>query len=557
MPEDNELERSFKEHSDKLSCSNTLKVPFDMRCDFVKSTEACQKFGHINYIMFLECGPMRDTRFEEVMACVGLAVIFVYYLLCVAIVADQFPALKAMAKKMHMSEHLAGVTLLAFGNSTSDILGHIQNSPLGILFTFMMANAIFITLISGGLVCLLWPTQLPKYETVRTLLFFLLGVMTAEYFFLTGNYFSRGECAGILSIYIVYLSIEIIEGYLEKSAANKALNIVETRSRATVTRDTMLRRVTITSIGSKERAERNTVNTNATRLVDYRAANPKNEFLFADFVETMQPIDPDFWRNSGNAVRIALIMLSPLMLIFLLVIPMVNLERRRHGWSKLLNSVQIVITPFYVSCIFLDIQGLIIYYQLCVTVPLAVLVFQNSRTDIPPPFHFGFVILSTVGCIAMLYVCTTEMEEILQVVGMIIGLSSDFLAATISCWGASICTIIINVILAQHGYAAMAIAASYAGPFFSFIMSIGGLPLYRHITQTYATSHSSYYLTAYIFLVISLSSSLIWSLLFNFYGRRSVGIYNILIYILYIIYCVLCEKEIIHSYAIERVIEVV
>lgn len=180
---------------------------------------------------------------------------------------------------------------------------------------------------------------------------------------------------------------------------------------------------------------------------------------------------------------------------------------------------------------------------------------------------------------SMQYVCTTEMEEILQVCGMILGLSSDFISASISCWGSSFCTIVTNVILAQHGYAAMAIAASYAGPFFSefirlvihdivhliaslfeylgFVMAVGCLPLYRHIMSIYVTSHCSYYLVAYIFLMISLSSSLIWCLLFNFYGRRSVGIFNILIYILYVIYCVLCELEIIHSYAVETVINVV
>ncbi|XP_034475921.1 mitochondrial sodium/calcium exchanger protein-like [Drosophila innubila] len=559
MPENNELEISFKKHYEQLDCSNVMKVPFNMRCDFVMTTTDCQHFGYANYMNFLECGSGRISRFQETLACVGLAIIFIYYISCLAIVADQFysPALKAMAKKLHLSEHLAGVTLLAFGNSTSDILGNIQNSPIGIIFTYMMSNAILITLISGGLVCLLWPTQLPKYETVRTLLFFLLGTMTAEYFYYTQDYFSMLECVGMIFIYIIYLCIEIIEGYFER-AANSAMVILDTRFRPTATRETVYRRVTISSIGSTDRKERTTINTNVTRLVDYRVTNPKNEDLFEGFVQAIQPIDPDYWRNSGYTIRIALIMLSPLMFIFLLLIPMVNLGRRRHGWSKLLNCAHIVITPMFMSiAIMLYKITPLIFYQLCITVPLAIIAFKNSRTDIPPSYHFGFVILGTLGCITVQYVCTTEMEEILQVCGMILGLSRDFISATISCWGASICTIVINVILAQHGYAAMAIAASYAGPFFSFIMAIGCLPLYRHIMNTYVTSHCSYYPVAYIFLMISLSSSLIWCLLFNFYGRRSVGIFNIMIYILYNIYCVLCEMEIIHSYAEETVIDIV
>lgn len=91
------------------------------------------------------------------------------------------PALKATAKKLNMSEHLAGVTLLAFGNSTSDLIGYMKSSGISTLFTYMVSNAIFITLISGGLVCVLCPTHFLQFETMRTMLFFILTVMITEY----------------------------------------------------------------------------------------------------------------------------------------------------------------------------------------------------------------------------------------------------------------------------------------------------------------------------------------------------------------------------------------
>ncbi|KAH8299376.1 hypothetical protein KR044_000731, partial [Drosophila immigrans] len=501
------------------------------------------------------------------------------------------PALKATAKKMHMSEHLAGVTLLAFGNSTSDFLGQLQNSHLDQIFTYMLANAILITLISGGLVCYLWPTQLPKYETVRTLLFFMLGAVSVEYMFNTDSSLTIHECmvslAVIICIYIIYLLIEIIEGYIEKRA-DRAIVILERRGQYSQRRTT-LRRSTI-RISNQEKKERLTINDNVTRNVDYRTTNSKNANLFDGFVETIQPIEEEQWHNCGLAVRVGLLILAPLQLLFLLLIPIVDLERKRHGWSKLLNCIQIVVTPMYVTGIgeclseeassskyFTLISSSVFFrttpfmvYEVCITIPIAIAVFLHSRTDIPPAYHFvndqfdrlecdtnysllqqGFVILSYIGSILLLYICTIEMNEILQVIGLILGLSTEFIAATISCWGSSICTIVINVILAQHGYGAMAIAASYAGPFFSFIMAMGILPSYRHIMGTYEGVATSYYLLAYVFLIISLTSSLIWSLLFNFYGRRSVGIYNIIIYMLYIVFCTLAEVEFIHSYAVD------
>lgn len=127
-----------------------------------------------------------------------------------------------------------------------------------------------------------------------------------------------------------------------------------------------------------------------------------------------------------------------------------------------------------------------VVYQLAFTVPLAIIIFKNSRNDLPPKYHFVsvfvdspmdhlvivvprqlYVFLSAGGSIIMLYVLIAEMNEILKVVAMIFGLSNSFVAATISCWGSSVCTVVINAILASHGYASMAFTASYAGPFFS------------------------------------------------------------------------------------------
>ncbi|KAH8394855.1 hypothetical protein KR222_008058, partial [Zaprionus bogoriensis] len=494
------------------------------------------------------------------------------------------PALKATAKKLHMSEHLAGVTLLAFGNSTSDLIAYMKSSGMSTLFTYMVSNAIFITLISGGLVCVLWPTQLHKYETVRTMLFFILSVIAVEFMLVDTSISTKESTCNVsmlyypsvfvLCMYVLYLGITIAEDFME--AADSVI-ILETKGRRSNLSSNLFSRATIMR-GTTQHRDLGSVDVEATRFADFRAARPKNDYLLDGFVESIQPIDEDFWSNSGILIRIALIVLSPLMLFALLLIPMVDLSRRRHGWSKLLNCSQVVITPLY-ACIILNLSYLsttctdlkafcshsvfyqinpMFLYHLCFTVPLAGFIFKISRTDMPPPFHFAFVIISAIGSIMMLYVCTTETNEVLKVGGLILGLSNNFIAATISSWGSSVCTIVINVILAHHGYAAMAFTASYAGPFFNFIIAMGVLPIYGHfanISNFY--SRGMFTLLSYVFLMISLIGTLIWLLLFNFYGRRSVGVYSILIYFLYVTYCVLCEKEIIHSYADDVVFDVV
>lgn len=69
---------------------NVMKIPFELRCEFVKNTRSCKNFeGFINYLKFVECGPMSSTRPKEIFSCLALGLLIVYYLLCMAIVADQ------------------------------------------------------------------------------------------------------------------------------------------------------------------------------------------------------------------------------------------------------------------------------------------------------------------------------------------------------------------------------------------------------------------------------------------------------------------------------------
>lgn len=72
-----------------MAC-NVMKIPFELRCMFVNTTPSCSNFeGFINYLKFVECGTMINTRAKEIFSCLGLGVLVVYYLLCMAIVADQ------------------------------------------------------------------------------------------------------------------------------------------------------------------------------------------------------------------------------------------------------------------------------------------------------------------------------------------------------------------------------------------------------------------------------------------------------------------------------------
>lgn len=88
------------------------------------------------------------------------------------------------------------------------------------------------------------------------------------------------------------------------------------------------------------------VETNRTNL--YNQENPKNLLLFREFLESLNPIDGEAWELGGCCQRLFLIIRSPLVFVLLVFIPVVDFEKDKHGWSKLLNCLQVVLNPFVV-----------------------------------------------------------------------------------------------------------------------------------------------------------------------------------------------------------------
>ncbi|XP_046866191.1 mitochondrial sodium/calcium exchanger protein isoform X2 [Drosophila willistoni] len=541
MPIKNEILQAFEDHKEYLSCSNVKIVPYGMRCKYVTSTKTCVNMGNlINYLIFIECGLGVQNSTQELLAIIALSLLCVVYLLIVAIVADKYfsPALKSIAKSLRMNEHTTGVTLLAFGNTISDLSSNLSSNSQSLIFTSSLASALFAMLVTGGLICYLYPSQLAKYSTLRDILFFIFGIMLVEYLFATETEVSVWTSIGILSIYFVYLGITIADGYLQRDDDNKTLVILNTKSH--FTRLSQRSSSNTKSLNNKSKSNvrllprrslmattsrmtQTSVNETATRTADYKVDNPKNLNLVDDFFLAIQPIDEEVWVNSNGPLRIFLILVSPLVLICQLLIPVFNVEHARHGWSKLLNCIHIVIAPLFPT------MALFIKYtpwqalMVLITVPLALLAFFRSRTDVPPRFHVIYLFVGGFGSMFMIYHCTIEMTEAMKVVGMFLGLSEGFIAATISCWGTSLSTLVTNLTLAAHGYSAMAFAACYGGPFFSFIISTGlSMTLHSMQLREENMEKTSFGANAYVFLIGTLTSTLIWSLSYDFYGRRSI-----------------------------------
>lgn len=164
---------------------------------------------------------------------------------------------------------------------------------------------------------------------------------------------------------------------------------------------------------------------------------------------------------------------APVLFVLLVFIPIVDYSEFLHGWSKLLNMVNIITLPqlilFITGSLNLILFGyiplsLIVFLTSLVT---SFVVFRTSRNDCPPKYHEIFAVGNFVGCVSVIYVVAKEVVSVMKTLGIISDRSDSFVGLLFLALGNSIGDLFSNITLARQGYQNMAFAACFGGPMFS------------------------------------------------------------------------------------------
>ncbi|XP_002138751.4 mitochondrial sodium/calcium exchanger protein-like isoform X1 [Drosophila pseudoobscura] len=585
-----------------MSCTMVMRLPYSKRCKMATEVQNCEKIVNIfNYFRMMYCSFKITDQFMEI------CVMFLFVLICLAFLELMSssirlfftPALKIVSVWLHMNEYLTGVTLLSFGNAIPDIIGNL--APVrgnASIFSIVIGNALVIILLSGGIICFLKPFKLSGSCATRDLLFLLLSVELSRYMILHGGKVTILKSLVVISIYFIYLSVNILDLVIQRHSirklrreihelmghppgAQRDQEIAEKRQAIYELKlhDDMV--ITDTADYRRRAKHRAFKNTNAAFFttskvldhhvpVDFTATgkmlhddrNPKNLYLFSDFLESLNPIDMEDWELGGRLSRLYQIIGCPLVFLMLLIIPYVDYEKAKHGWSKLLNCTQIITAPFiYIilvhSMIVSEFSGWYIVLQFSyakwtflLTVPLAIAVFAHSRTDRPPFYHIVFVGLSFTIAIVNIWICTCEIEVLTTVIAIVFNISSNFMAITFGSVSIAAADIIANATLVLQGYEKMVFAAIIGGPLFNNIMSIGISLLYNEGVRQDGTAslYGTHGENCYVFIMITIISTLCWCFFYNFLMRRSAGILLWFIFLLFFIYTAGMEWGFVHGF---------
>ncbi|XP_018794065.1 PREDICTED: sodium/potassium/calcium exchanger 6, mitochondrial isoform X9 [Bactrocera latifrons] len=437
MPEDGLLASV----SNLPSCSVVQMLEYDERCAYVRETSTCSRMGNFgNYIEILYCQlkPHNDT--EQILCSFLLMTICILiYIVLGCTVENIFcPALKVVSKMLGLNEHLAGVTLLAFGNGSPDLIGTFSNlDGAGPMFPDLFGAGVYVVLLVAGLIFVFYPFEIQWHNVLRDACFLSFGIIYVDYCCVSDGVVTRTESVLIMSVYILYLMVIFIELFLLKQ--------------------------TVKLLQSK-------------------------------------------------------------------------LKDRKYATG----------IPLY--C-----------YTLLITVPITIYMLYTTRTDIPPNYHHITALYGVISSVLIIYYSASESVEILRVIGIVTNRSNSFLGCTLQAWGNSIGDLVSTIALARHGYPKMGYAACFGGPFFNSISSFGGVFIYetfRSETPIFVPQ-GSLGENCVVFQFIATMSVLIWATLTNFSARRSIGIFNFILYAIFLVFVFLGELEIIETFAPENEEEII
>ncbi|XP_043269137.1 mitochondrial sodium/calcium exchanger protein-like [Venturia canescens] len=585
-------------------CSYVWLVAPEERCTWVTNQENCITDSIIQYTQLLFCYFSGSALFGFGLI---LNVLWLFYLfLILGTTADNLnfrlfplppgraqhensfcPSLSVIAEVMHLSENIAGVTILAFGNGAPDIFTSLVSDEreMIIMFTELIGAGIFVTAIIAGSVVLVSPCRIPFKSFTRDCCFYIIAVSWIAYTS-EDQIIHLWEALSLIFIYIMFLAVviamqiydnreemlkgriprlqdpELLRTYVAYRTGNQQSNRrpsagLTLRSRAYSLR-AKLDVAIATEMAMKKRMAGVTDDMAAGRSADEDDEAPPPSHrptgLFREFLYDISPITAQEWADANVCVKIILVLRAPVTFVLQCIIPVVNETAEKRGWSKLLNCTQLVISPtlalvkLEVWHVFLGPMPILLIVFI-LSVAAASYVFWTTNVNESPKYHNAFAFLGFGSAMLVVYVIANEVMAVLHCFGYASGITDAMLGITLLAWGNSIGDLISNVAIARRGFPRMGYSACFGGPLFNTLLGLGlswALAAARHDNYRTKIRTSDMMPGCLTFLLASLIASLIYLNVTGFLARRSYGYLLFSLYAVFLFINILSEVHFIH-----------
>ncbi|KAH8372944.1 hypothetical protein KR009_008552 [Drosophila setifemur] len=529
-------------------CDNVNKLPLPLRCKFVLTTSDCVSQMHVlNYLKWHYCYVDSRNKFNAVWSVLAmlLVLILVFWMMQLAIAKYFCPVLKCIADALRLNESTAGVILMGIAHGSPDFftsfVSGLTTGKSGFLLN--ISQSIYMHIFVAGMVMLSNPFYVEANYFLRDFSFLFLNTVYVDYIHKRSDGIGLWETIPALFICVGYVVMTIIDQYLLQAHIRKLEkhreNIADDDKDAQVLED---------------QRERNRLPLTRT-TIDQESLGGRNKHLFKQFWRSIFQFDTNRFWSGTIIVKMYLIVKEPIEVILRLVLPVVDVEKPLHGWSKLLFVLQINIVPTFIAFISsrsMYVFGLPFCFYIWISmVPLSVLVFCITHTGVPPKFFMFTVGLDYVAVVSLIFFLSVEVLAMLFTLSTILPLSTRFSLVTLMNWAICMSDVITNMSLANQGWPRMAFTSTFSSPVFNTFVAIS-IPLTTaaikaHPNKIYPTE-GEFGETVCIYFEVGLAFSLLSAFTTNFQMRRANGSFLVTFYVVFVLVIIFMEFKVIGSY---------
>ncbi|KAF9115885.1 hypothetical protein BGX27_005951 [Mortierella sp. AM989] len=223
--------RSFDPLASDVQCEDVWSHPD--RCEFVEQHCSDYPAGLINYLHFYFCDLSRVPPLAVFILVIWMVFLFGF----VGVAASDFfcPNLNTIAKQLHLSESMTGVTFLAFGNGSPDVFSTFSAIGAGsgsLAIGELVGAASFITSVVVGSMAIIEPFKVSRAPFLRDVSFFAGCVLFTLFAVIDGK-ITFVESLILVAYYIVYVSFVVIGNWwhqrvkLERELEERARNMYD------------------------------------------------------------------------------------------------------------------------------------------------------------------------------------------------------------------------------------------------------------------------------------------------------------------------------------------
>ncbi|CAI5445324.1 unnamed protein product [Caenorhabditis angaria] len=606
-------------------------------CDFVNcNDDACEGGGYLLWTQYVECA---GSTFNRVIL-IALGVIYMLLLfVMVSTAADDFfsPSISSIVAHLRISESVAGVTFMAFGNGAPDVFGAIASvlsSPtpkadlaLGELF----GGGLFVTTMVVSTIILTSPFDVEIFSTFRDLIFYLVALAFLGLCFVFYNQVTLWMPLTYLGIYACYVVTVFVAQAIHNRQRKQMRKQSSVRSRRSVVpiipeittiapepsktpeekpaqttpeisiitdavdrlrghiednlkREKYMKRASYavntdgnlnmlhpyansngpSSVGSdlSEEDEEFVVihgqvfhgheaRSRAASLAPQpmKIASWKDVQVLKDLGNHLNPLpDEDEWNEMNILSKVLKCISIVPIVLFKLTIPLNELS-----WSKQLALIHSILCPMFLLFSlqltfvqpFDNSPGLWLYGLMFGGLLFLLVTLFTKLGEQPKYYKEIYSYTGFLMSIAWIYLISSEVVNVVTMLGVVSRISHEVLGLTILAWSNSIGDLIADVSVVKQGYPRMAMAAAIGGPFFNLLMGFG-LPFSiaklqgKYISMTINPT----YRLLILFLGISLLTTLIGIPIQKFRLQRPHAAVLISVYITFIVFVILSETNI-------------